>query len=380
MTKKTSQPSATVNLQAISDLCGFSAMTVSRALRNDPRVKPETARTIRAAARRLGYRPGQNMFARRMAMRRHGQKVVNQVVGVFFPPFFFGDQTAMYFVSLYDGIMRATVQHEFTLVTHHTSYPPANQFDPYREIKKLPSVFMHGEVDGAILLGHRTEQERLVGMLRDEPGFGDRPIVSLIEPAAGCSSVMAEERDSARQVMEHLLAHGHRRVLHFCDLEQHPEVWPPRVEGYRDACLAAGLNPDAVLRFERWPFRSLAQAEKLISGVLQADPELTAIIGLYDPMAVQVANMLTLAGYRIPDDISLVGHDDTGPLLAANGVNLLTTVRVPLRQLGFDAVELAIRQILGQETGGVHRTLPTELILRASTGPARPRHGQALPG
>jgi LacI family transcriptional regulator len=102
--------------------------------------------------------------------------------------------------------------------------------------------------------------------------------------------------------------------------------------------------------------------------LLKTTPQITSILAPNDPAAVVIRHILQVGGYRVPDDISLVGFDDTDPLWDSTGQNMLTTVRLPLHQLGRRAAKLIIEQATTSENNVEKIVLPVELVVRGSTG------------
>ena len=104
-----------------------------------------------------------------------------------------------------------------------------------------------------------------------------------------------------------------------------------------------------------------------LASYLREHPEITAVLAMNDASALRAWALLEREGIRVPRDVSIVGFDDTDPKLDADGRNLLTTVRLPLEELGREAA----RQLVGAITGRTKREepviLPTELVVRGST-------------
>jgi LacI family transcriptional regulator len=157
-------------------------------------------------------------------------------------------------------------------------------------------------------------------------------------------------------------------------------------EGYRQACLDHGLDPEAHLHalemssvlavhsFDPslvWnihaPRRIPWPAEEPFVTSVRANPQVTAILAPNDPAAVLMHFLLTREGWRVPEDISLVGFDDTEPLYNAEDDNILTTVRMPLEEAGAVAARLLTDRIEGREPHDRQIVLPTELIVRGTT-------------
>jgi LacI family transcriptional regulator len=104
---------------------------------------------------------------------------------------------------------------------------------------------------------------------------------------------------------------------------------------------------------------------------MEADMAFTAIAAGNDLIALGCLQALRSAGLACPNDVSLVGHNDT-PLMDSLDPPL-TTVAIPQREIGARAAELLLARVAGEEVAREPVLLPTELIVRGSTGPARPR-------
>jgi LacI family transcriptional regulator len=104
---------------------------------------------------------------------------------------------------------------------------------------------------------------------------------------------------------------------------------------------------------------------------LRQHQEITAIITQSDNLALVVHHILTQHHLRVPEDISLIGFDDTTPICDNQFRNILTTVRVPLQQLGQAAAQLMIDQLTSSSKKVVRKALPTKLIIRNTTAPPR---------
>jgi DNA-binding LacI/PurR family transcriptional regulator len=110
-----------------------------------------------------------------------------------------------------------------------------------------------------------------------------------------------------------------------------------------------------------------------LAQTVKDNPKYTAIIAQNDFSAVRVWRVLLEAGLQVPEGISLISFDDTDPIFSGIGGNILTTVRMPLREFGQEAASLILRAIDGSATNIQNIVLPTELIVRQSTTPPRER-------
>jgi len=366
-----------VTMRDIATHCRVSIWTVSLALRHDPRVSQVTTEHVLAVATELGYDPAVHQAARRLVSKRLGKEVMNNVVGLLLPPHF---QTANYFAYTSLGILDVLASEGYGVLT---SYLTPFLTD---EVPHYPSIYARGEVDGAIGAGYLFESAALHA-LRANPGFGNRPVISLLLPRPGCSSVTTDDQHGAYTATMHLLELGHRHLLHFFSAEGIMQA--PRLRGMCQAMQQYGLDPDRHLHALsdlsfgdiHPPYHLLlpdlsADTEAaaavrrnldLLLEYLKAHREVTAILAPNDPTARRLWFMLQYRGVHIPEEISLIGFDDTDGVVDEFGQNLLTSVRLPLERLGQEAAGMIIRQLTSETREVEHRVLPTELVVRHST-------------
>jgi DNA-binding LacI/PurR family transcriptional regulator len=160
--------------------------------------------------------------------------------------------------------------------------------------------------------------------------------------------------------VEHLHALGHRDIAYLAGPDGYSNS--RRTVGLRGACDRLGLRP-AVLG----PF-----AARFSSGVRAADLVLaagaTAVVAFNDDIAAGLLNRFADRGVRVPEQVSVVGHDDTA--LAEMVTPRLTTVHIPAAATGVTAVQMLITRIRGDNGTLRRHELASELIVRGSTGPA----------
>ena len=229
-----------VTMQDIADRCGVSKVTVSRALRNDLRyVSKSVAERIVATASEMRYNPSRHQAARRLALMKVGQQVINQVIALYFPAEFF---QVNYFGAVFRGVMDASIDHKYSLLSI-ASYDVANP--------TMAPVFSRGDVDGIISMANPEEFSKVLKMLRAEINFGRRPAVSAIHPVDDCAAVVTDDYSGGYASASHLLDLGHRHMPHFVVREQ---VYPhyERLRGYRRAYIDRGLDPNQYLRGCLW--------------------------------------------------------------------------------------------------------------------------------
>jgi DNA-binding LacI/PurR family transcriptional regulator len=182
--------------------------------------------------------------------------------------------------------------------------------------------------------------------------------------------VASDNTDGARQITEHLVALGHRRIARITGTETDPSGGE-RLRGIRAALAAAHIPEDPGLhRRSDWSTEGAYQAA---NDLLDARPDLTAIVAESDMMAIGVLRALHEHGLRVPQDVSVTGFDDID--LAAYALPALTTVRQDTDAMGNGAVK-ALLEFVGGGPGQTGRApeplrLPTELVVRNSTAPPR---------
>lgn len=384
MLKKPVQPDSTprkaLTLKDIAAYCRVGKVTVSRALNNAPEISEATRARILAAAEALGYTREQHEAARRLALRKSGQRFINHIVAMIFPDYY---HQAPYFQRLSHGVQDALTAQHYAMLTV-TMSPGTGGESPV-----LPPIFTRGEVDGAIIANMETTYDQL---LRVSPGFAGHPLVYMIRQHPDGASVVADDCRGAYLATQHLLALGHRHLLYFT-AGGIGDIYGQREEGMRQALLEYGLAPAQHLHYCPWVWLGplmpaharLPLAEYLaddphglyrrnIDGFLaqlRAQPGITAILAPNDAMALHIWHILLANGLRVPDDYSLVGFGDDLAKYDDDGHNLLTTVQVPLEEIGRQATTMLLAMIAGTPAPATPLRIPTSLTIRAST--TRPR-------
>jgi LacI family transcriptional regulator len=335
-------PHARATIRDIADRAGVSIATVSRVLNGRPDVAAETREAVLEVARQLRF--STNRSARSLSGGRTG------LIGVTIPIVH-----AAYFAFILSGAAEALYEEDLRAVLCPT------QHEHDREVDLLGRL-MHGTTDGALLMLPSETPEEL-DALRD---FG-YPFVVVDARAPlheGIPAVTAANASGAKQAIAHLLDHGHRRI----GVITGPRSWNAsneRLIGYHAALAGAGLVPDPQLEAEG-DFEHETGYAGGIKLLALPDPP-TAIFAFNDDMAVGALNAALQRGLRVPEDLSIVGFDDS--VQAQNVSPKLTTVYQPLAEMGRMAVSLLTRILEGQRLEAVRVELGTRLIVRGTTGP-----------
>ncbi|MEI6520612.1 MAG: LacI family DNA-binding transcriptional regulator [bacterium] len=368
----------------IARACGMRQATVSRALNGSSLVNEETRVRIAEIAMEMGYDLNQHDAARRMIMRRRGKQYINKVIALLYPrENLSGDG---FFGRLFRGISTVVTAEEFGLLVQTM---PNSLTDDHAPIP-LQHMFSGGNIDGIIHFPMYSTRD-IIPRLRTMHGFGNRPVVSLMAPMAGTTLIDTDQRQAGYIAGQHLLELGHKHILHFIFPTENT-AQELRLAGLRDAYAHAGLNAADYLKtmeivlFNSWmnPGNLPGQRMNVPDAEIKPDPyreqflafmhthpEITAIIGLNDANALQTWYALSGIGWRIPDDISIIGFDDTDGIFDSEGRNLLTSLHVPLEEIGEIAARQIISQITETDSAEDEIILPIELMVRSSTAPRK---------
>lgn len=339
-------------LEMVARAAGVSRATVSRVVNGSPKVSPEVVEAVNAAVAKLRYVP--NHAARSLARRSSNAiaLVVPEDVTVFF-----GDP---YFAAIVKGITSRIDDSDYVLNLLVASSDPRHKARGYLE---------SGVVDGAIVISHHTGDE-LFGSDASVPViYGGRP-----SSAAGRDAyfVDVDNEAAAATGTRHLLERGRRRIGSIAGPLDMP-AGVDRLAGFRRAMAEAGLgaeagSPDELVETGDFTVEGAAAAtRRLLDRVgVRADgtADLDGLFVASDLMASGVLPVLAERGLAVPDDVAVVGFDDSPAALRA-GVPL-TTVAQPSEEQGRLMAELLIRLIAGDGSVPRQTILPTQLVVRES--------------
>jgi LacI family transcriptional regulator len=333
---------ARATITDVASEAGVHPSTVSRVLNGhaESTIRPATRERILAAADRLGYRP--SALARSLRLQR------TLTLGMLVP-----DITNPFFSSIIKGAEDAALERGYNLILCNS------EDDPAREAAYL-RVLRERQVDGLLIASSQMADDT-IDELREE----DFPFVLLNRAgqSAGDLAVVVDNRAAALGVVAHLAGLGHRRVGHIAG-PRNTSTGADRREGYRAGIRAHGLADEPGLVVEADAF-SEAAGDRALGIMLAGTARPTAVFAANDLIAIGMLQRLRGIGARVPGDLSIVGFNDIP--LAGLLEPALTTVRVPQLEMGAVGAHLLIDRLEGRPIGDVRLTLPTELVIRAST-------------
>jgi DNA-binding LacI/PurR family transcriptional regulator len=360
---------ARVTLQTIADRVGVSRMTVSNAFSRPDQLSDELRQRILSVATELGY-VGPDPTARALARGTTG------TVGILLTgalEYAFTDEVAISFLrAVVEGLAPTGLAVTLLTTSGRDDVVPARD----------------AAMDGALVYSCRVASDDRDWLLRRK-----LPLVFIDEaPVAGIPSVNVDDRGGARAAAQHLVDLGHRRVgivsvvldVPSAVVEDplagplgHPQR--QRVLGWLDALEPAGIRPLAVQTSGNTQAEA-DEAARLLFDAAGADRP-TGVLCFSDVVALGVIRAAEGRGLSVPGDLSVVGFDDSP--IAHVGEAVLTTVRQDVAAKGRLAAAALIDAIdrARSDRGGRarHVTLPTELVVRRTTGPA-PEIATAAPG
>jgi DNA-binding LacI/PurR family transcriptional regulator len=316
---------------------GVSAAAVSFAVNDRPGVSSGTRERILAAARELGWRPSAS--ARALTESR------TRAVGLVLARSAAQLEGDSFFVRFLSGIERALTAVDYALLLQIVPGEASSALPAYERLAAA------GRVDGFLLTDVEVGDPRFA--LLEGAGV---PVVLAGRPAGSCPFPWVETRhdEGMASAISHLAALGHERIGL---LRGRPELEHVRVRelAWRAAVAAAGLPPGPVGYVTDDPRQAALT-------LLREGP--TAIVCVSDALAIGVVAAARELGLSVPQDVSVVGFDDSP--LAAFATPALTSVRVDYAEFGAAAAELLLAGIAGEPKSVYSPSVP-ELVVRAST-------------
>ena len=343
----TQRDKSTITISDIADMAGVSKKTVSRVINNSPSVNEKTRTNIKKIIKDIGFVP--NPQAQALAFRRS-----------FLIALIFDNPSPQYIANIQRGILDALKDTRYQLVLH-----PCDRSEPYYHDKILSFVQQHNPF-GLIFVPSVSEDLELSGKLKEKNcHFVRVASVDLKDPAVQIKTADAE---GGKLAARHLAQLGHTRIAHIHGPELFMSTHERRA-GFKTGLAEFGLKLDPSLTLEgAYTFDSGVECAIRI---LRDKNRPTAIFAGNDEMAVGIYFAARKAGLRIPEQLSVIGFDDT-PMVARIWP-AMTSVRSPIRDVGFDAANLLIESDKRDRTKDPKhpKTVELNLIIRESTSPPK---------
>lgn len=331
-----------VHLEEVAQLAQVSLSTASRALSKPEMVAKSTRQRVLEAARALGYEP--NQVAR--SLRQRSSRSLGLLITDILNPFH---------ATLAKGVQDAAERHNYTVFLFNTDEEP--------EKERRALGILRGHLPQGLILVPTPKAKENLGLL------GNLPTLELDRSSGtpGVHSIMVDNLGGARTAVQHLIALGHRRIGMIAgrlDISTAVE----RHQGYREALDLAGLpyQEDLMLLGNHREVDGRVAAHALLSRPPKTRP--TALFVGNNEMTVGAVLAARELGLRIPQDLSIVGFDDSR--WARTLSPTLTVVAQPEYELGFLGCQTLLSS-LGRKPGAspANIRLPTTFLVRESTAP-----------
>ena len=327
-----------VTMADVAREAGVSLMTVSRAVNDKNGISDATRAHIQAIAERLGYRP--SLVARGLVTDR--TRTIGLVVI---------DNANPFFSEVARGVEHAAYDEGYSVFLCNTEEDPERECDVLRSLEEQ-------RVDGVVLCSSRLTDEELCATLKPHSAA---VLVNRALSDDGYGMVLVADETGARLVMQHLLRRGHR-AIGFVAGPENSYSGQKRAVGYRAALTDAGIEPSPTWRRHCLPI--VDSGREAAYDLLCAQPELTALFCYNDLTAIGALQACHQLGRRVPDDVAIVGFDDV--MLAALVTPSLTTCRVPMYDMGREALRLLVERINGCSDQCDYVEYQPELVIRDS--------------
>lgn len=331
-----------VTINDIARISNVSKKTVSRIINKSPMVSAETRKRVEAVIAQYGFQPDPR--ARALAFRK------SFLIGLAYD-----NPSPQYVVNMQRGILDVLMTTDYQLVLQ-----PVDRTVPgYRD--EVCKFFERHRPSGIIMPPSVSEDEELAERLRD---LGcDYVRIAAMELDEPYRMIRTQDAEGAAQAARHLATLGHKRIAHIHGPRSFRSAHE-RLYGFRNGLAEFGLELSAELTQEAgYTFETGVQAA---DNLLSKSNRPTAIFAGNDEMAIGIYTSARKAGLRVPEDLSIVGFDDTP--MASRIWPQMTTVKLPIREMGREAARRLLDQLGGHSTRLTKEFIP-EIVVRRSTAP-----------
>ncbi|WP_331766210.1 LacI family DNA-binding transcriptional regulator [Embleya sp. NBC_00896] len=327
-------------LEDVAARAGVSRSLVSLVMRGSPKVSETRRQAVLAAARELGYRP--NLNARTLATGS------SSTLGVMI-----SDLHNPYFAEVVDGVEAAANDNDMDIILGTGGRRPAHE---RRSVERL----LQFRPAGLLLLGPVVETSAIEEAASQVPTV----LVARSVRAGHVDTVNDDGATGSALAVEHLAALGHRHIVHVDGGAGSQSL--VRRRGYEQAMKRLALTRHMRVVPSEYTDTGGAKAARALLG---GDELPTAIVAANDFNAVGIIGELSEAGVRVPQDVSVIGYDNTH--LAGLRHIGLTTINQPREEMGRLATETLLQRLRGERTKAARHLLHPELVIRTSTGAPR---------
>ena len=328
-----------ITMKDIAEIVGVSESTVSRAINNKPGVGQKTRQKILKVAKERNFQP--NRVAQNLAKQK------TNVIGLLLP-----DISSLFYSDAARGVQDYAAKQGYQVIVCNTDKEMEEELNYINWLKST-------QVAGMIFLGGGLVNSEIIKL-----GLTDYPLVlanRLVEEVP-LPSVLIDDTSGSFKATNHLLEKGYSRIGLLLG-PKNSWLSQNRLQGYKEALQKKNIeyDPDLVLN-KSWSRKGGYQG---FLDLMDLDESPRAIFAANDLMAVGVVEAIKLGGYFIPQDIAVVGFDDT--IVTSVIDPPLTTVKRPMYELGVNAAKKLFALIKEEDSGQEIEILDSELVIREST-------------
>jgi DNA-binding LacI/PurR family transcriptional regulator len=330
------------DIRTIAKMANVSIATVSRTMNHVASVSPQMAKRVWRVIDELDYFPNTQARALVSGRSKLFGLIVSEITNPFFP-------------ELIQGFEDIAVENGYEILVSSTNYDP-------ERMSKCIRRMIERKVDGVAVMTFGIE-----GPLLDQLARRNVPMVFVdVGPQrSGISLLRVDYHHGIRQGVQHLAALGHRDIL-FISGPVRLHSAQSRVDSFLRSLSECGIaaHPKCVVEGNHTMEGGVAAMEK----ILAAKNRPTAVMCSNDMTAIGVLHAVHRAGYRVPDDFSVIGFDDIH--MSEVTIPPLTTVQMSRFELAQGAVSALRAQVEGGEAPPGNRVfnIRTKLVVRESTG------------
>ncbi|MCL6442641.1 MAG: LacI family transcriptional regulator [Alicyclobacillus sp.] len=335
-----------VTIHEVAKAANVSISTVSRVLNGKDRVSEATRRRVQNAIEKLNYQP--DLVARAMVTKK------TRAIALMIPLV-----SNEYWARMAEVIQDALWEKDYNLVTYSTGY----------DIKKrlaFLDMIVDRSTDGIIYASSSLEPDSIeYNDITNRLQPMQLPVIGLERPISGFPCILADNFRGGQLAADHLIRQGHERIAYIGGTRIPTE----RELGFKERIISHGLRLDdeaLMVRFEQFTGDFIGFGYSAVTKLLKAKIRFSAAFCVNDLVAVGAIRALEDHGFRVPDDVSIVGFDDIS--IASLFRPSLTTVRQPIEQIGKAAANLIVNLVEGTDWRMCPRVVfDLELVVREST-------------
>jgi len=337
-----------ITIRDIAEMAGVSPATVSLVLSKKGNIKEETRKKVLAVTKELGYLSTRPFYEDTLI----SSNLVSLIA--------FIDGThpsGRFYLPLIQGVTDKIKEEGYKVTVDIVGELVRDK----RSLRKNILKEFHKDTSGILILSTwDINIEEVIPFIEE-----NKPVVLLEARISGVNKnfVVIDHYKGAFDAVEYLIKLGHRNIAHISGTKGHPHT-EARLAGYLDALKAYNIpiREDYIIEGD---FNNLDLVLENMKKFLQLRPLPTAIFGANDNITITAMNFVKNRGFNVPEDISLIGFDNTHSSSLSNPP--LTTVTQPLYEVGKEGASMLLNLLKTKKLFTVPKVLRAELVIRQST-------------